>query len=189
VSLDTVQVVAKAVELLEREGEHGLGFNRVARELGVKPPSLYNHVAGGADLERRVAIRAWSMFEQACARGARGQEGGEALRAHARVYRDFARSHGGLFQVMATVRLSPSDPDFAGVGGALLARIAAPLRALGVSSDDLTHAARAFRSAVHGFVVLERQHQFAMGASVEKSFERLLDLLIGGLDSGPPPSR
>jgi hypothetical protein len=85
---------------------------------------------------------------------------------------------------MSTVRMSPADPDFAGVGGPLLSRIAVPLRSLGVADDDVTHAARAFRSAVHGFVFLERQRQFAMSASVEESFERMLDLLIGGLEAG-----
>jgi AcrR family transcriptional regulator len=184
VSLDTAQVVDKAIELLDREAEGGLGFNRVARALSVKPPSLYNHVADGADLERRVAIRRWSMFERACAGSAPELEGGEALRAFARAFREFARRHGGLFDQMSTVRLSPSDPDFAGVGGPLLSRIAVPLRSLGVADADITHAARAFRSAVHGFVVLERQQQFAMNSSVEESFERMLDLLVGGLGAG-----
>jgi hypothetical protein len=73
-----------------------------------------------------------------------------------------------------------ADRDFAGVRGPLLSRIPVPLRSPGVADGDITHAARAFRSAVHGVVVLEWQRQFAMGASVEKSFERMLDLLVGG---------
>jgi AcrR family transcriptional regulator len=181
-SLDTAQVVDTGILLLEREGEGGLGFNRVARELGVKPPSLYNHVADGADLERRVAIRGWSTFDRAAAGKALGLDGGEALRAHARAYRDFAREHEGLFHVMATVRLKPTDPEFAGVAGPLLERLATPMRDLGVAGDDVVHCVRAFRGAVHGFVLLESQRQFAAGAAVEESFERMLDLLIGGLE-------
>jgi AcrR family transcriptional regulator len=154
----------------------------VARELGVKPPSLYNHVTDGADLERRVAIRGWSMFEHAAAGKVLGLDGGEALRAHARAYRDFAREHEGLFQIMATVRLKPTDPEFAGVAGPLLERLATPMRELGVAGDDLVHCVRAFRASVHGFVVLERQRQFAAGAAVEESFERMLELLVGGLE-------
>jgi AcrR family transcriptional regulator len=49
-------VVAAAITLGERDGPGQLGVNAVARELGIKPPSLYNHVASGEALQQAVAI-------------------------------------------------------------------------------------------------------------------------------------
>jgi AcrR family transcriptional regulator len=127
------------------------------------------------------------MFDRTCVDEAGEDYGEEALLAYARAYRDFATRHPGLFQHMTSVRLAPADPEFVPVGRSLMARIVSPLRELGVAPEDETHAARSFRSAVHGFVVLERQRQFASGASVDESFERLLDLLVRGLGAANRP--
>jgi hypothetical protein len=46
------------------------------------------------------------------------------------------------------------------------------------------HAARAFRSAVHGFVVLEAAGGFGIPVDLDDSFDRLLATLAGGLATG-----
>jgi AcrR family transcriptional regulator len=181
VSLDTRAVVSRAVALLEREGDGAFGFNRLARALGVKPPSLYNHVTNDADLRRRVAIHGWALFDAACERRGRGKSGAAALRTYAATYRSFAAEHPGLFATMAAVSLDPADPDYAPVAVPLLERLLAPCRALGLDGHGAVHAVRAIRAAVHGFVVLERQGQFRMGPKVERSFDRMLVALLAGL--------
>jgi len=39
-----------------REGESAPRVNRVAREFGIQPPSLYNHIAGNKALRLAVAV-------------------------------------------------------------------------------------------------------------------------------------
>ena len=51
-------VVDAAGDVVDMEGPTALTLSRVARELGVKPPSLYNHIAGLEQLQRDVALRA-----------------------------------------------------------------------------------------------------------------------------------
>jgi AcrR family transcriptional regulator len=184
VSLDTRAVIEEAVALLDREGEGTLGFNRLARALGVKPPSLYNHVADDADLRRRVAIQGWARFDAACQHRARGRSGAAALRAFAAAYRAFAAEHPGLFALMAEVSLSPDDPDYARVAGPLLERTLAPWRTLGLAGDDAVHAVRALRAAIHGFTVLERQGQFRMAPAADRTFARLIDATLAGFAGG-----
>lgn len=43
-------IVEAAIACIQKEGESALGVNRVARELGIQPPSLYNHIAGNEEL-------------------------------------------------------------------------------------------------------------------------------------------
>jgi AcrR family transcriptional regulator len=183
-SLDTRAVIEEALALLDREGEGSLGFNRLARALGVKPPSLYNHVADDADLRRRVAIQGWARFDAACQARGRGRSGAAAVRALAAAYRAFAAQHPGLFALMAEVSLSPDDPDYAPVARPLLERTLAPWHALGLAGDDAVHAVRALRAAVHGFTMLEQQGQFRMGPKAARSFDRMLDALLAGLRRG-----
>lgn len=88
-SLSTASVVDGAMRVVDSEGPGALGFNRVARELGIKPPSLYNHVADAGDLRRRVAIRGWERYAERCEALSR-KRGAGALVAFARAYLELA---------------------------------------------------------------------------------------------------
>lgn len=59
-------VVEAAIACLEAEGESALGVNRVARALGIKPPSIYKHIDGNAALRRCVALELWRRFLVDC---------------------------------------------------------------------------------------------------------------------------
>jgi len=180
-SLSTGEVVAAAVRVVDAEGDAGLGFNRVARELGIKPPSLYNHVADASDLRRRVAIEGWRLYAELGESAIGRRRGGSALRALGRAYILFAESRPGLFALMSSTRLAPSDADHAPVAARLVTLFRRPLAELGVPERDLWSALRAVRACLHGFVWLRTQGLFAAEEDVEKSFDYLLGLLERGL--------
>jgi AcrR family transcriptional regulator len=54
--LDKDTVVEAAAAILNEEGVEALTLNRLALELGVKTPSLYNHVDGLPGLSRELAL-------------------------------------------------------------------------------------------------------------------------------------
>ena len=56
--LDRAQVVDAAVAIADADGLEAVTLSRVAAALGVKPPSLYNHVDGRGALVRAIALRA-----------------------------------------------------------------------------------------------------------------------------------
>jgi AcrR family transcriptional regulator len=61
-TLTQKDIVDAAIAVLQKDGAAALGVNRVARELGIQPPSLYNHVAGNEGLFRLVALAGWQRF-------------------------------------------------------------------------------------------------------------------------------
>lgn len=61
-SLTQRDIIEAAIACVEAEGETALGVNRVARELGITPPSIYKHVESGATLRRLVALEIWRRF-------------------------------------------------------------------------------------------------------------------------------
>lgn len=176
------EVIDVAVALLDAEGEGALGWNRLAQALGVKPPSLYNHLADAADLRRRVAIRGWQALAEAVrAATARTRTPETTLRAIAGAYRDVARARPGLFAVATGTRLAPDDLEFRPVAAELMTLLAAPLEQLGVPPGRQVHAIRILRAAIHGFLELERAEVLMMDASLDQSFRLLLDVVIAGL--------
>jgi hypothetical protein len=59
--------------------------------------------------------------------------------------------------------------------------LAAVLGGSGLEDDELIHAVRALRSAVHGFAALEAAGGFGLAADPDESFRRLVDALAKGI--------
>jgi hypothetical protein len=75
----------------------------------------------------------------------------------------------------------PRDATATASSDALVEVVLAVLRAYGLSGDSAIHAARAVRSALHGFVTLESNEGFGLPLALEESYRRLLIILDRGL--------
>ena len=79
-------------------------FVKLAAELKVKPPSLYNHVESMAALMDELAMRALAGLLDLARGAVMGRVGWDALEALAHSQRAYAKAHPGLFT--ATFRSS-----------------------------------------------------------------------------------
>jgi AcrR family transcriptional regulator len=155
-------------------------LTRVAEEAGVRPPSLYNHVAGHEGLLRAIALRGVRELGAAMAAAAVGRAGADALRAAATAYRDYAHAHPGSYA--AAMRApEPGDAEHAEAAAEVVETVATLLRAWELPEAETVHAVRVVRAALHGFVALEAGGGFALPVSLEESFARLVATLAAGL--------
>jgi len=183
-ALGRADVVRAALEVVARDGPGALGVNAVARALGIKPPSLYNHVDGNDALERAVALEGWRRLGGALAGRRRAPDPRAELAAMCRRFRDFVRANGALYAVMAATALDPGDAECQAVIAALLGEFERVLAPLGITGADAIHAIRGLRAALHGFVTLELGGQFGLPQAINESFRRLTASLIAGLGPG-----
>ncbi|MDQ6774707.1 MAG: WHG domain-containing protein, partial [Actinomycetota bacterium] len=164
----------------DRDGLDAVTLARVAESLGVRPPSLYHHVNGHKGLMRAIALRGLSELTASLQRAALGRAGAEALRATAHAYRSYAHAHPGAYA--ATLRApAPGDAEHEEAGGAAAGVMVAVLRAWHLEDEEIIHAVRGIRSALHGFVSLEAAGGFALPLDLDRSFERLIETLAAGL--------
>jgi len=180
--LDTERVLDAAVELAD-EGLEQLSFARLAERLDVRPPSLYNHIDGRAELMRLLTLRGLEELCEAIATAAAGLSGEDALRATAHAYRAYARSHPGVYEATLAAAVEP-DPELRETAERLLGLLRAILRGWELEGDEAIDAIRTIRSALHGFVALERAGGFAMARDVDASFDVLIDTLAAGIGRG-----
>lgn len=180
--LDRAKVTATAAAVLDEEGPEALSLARVASELGVKSPSLYNHVDGLDGLIRSVALEAIDGLAEVCRTAVMGRSGSDALRSLLNATRAYAVDHPGVYPLTQVAR--PDDQEFAAASARVLEPALAVLASFGIEGQDLIHMARAARSAVHGFCLLEASGGFGLGDDPDESFERLIDLLEAGLSAG-----
>jgi AcrR family transcriptional regulator len=177
--LDKEKVLAAAAEIVDRDGAGGLTVGALAAQLGVRPPSLYNHMESLEQLQQVLAARALGELA-ACMRGAAtGRAGAEALRAVAAAYRGYVLAHPGLYGL--TVRVRPLDEAYVAASDETVKVVLAVLRGYQLSEKDAVHAARSLRSAVHGFASLEAAGGFGMPFDVAESFDWLINVMDQGL--------
>lgn len=182
--LSTAAVVAAAAEIADAEGLDRLTLARVAAAAGVRTPSLYNHVESLDDVRRRVALLALRDLADALRDAAVGRAGDDALAAMADAYRAYARRHPGRY---AATQRAPAERDEemrAAAKGAVDV-VLAILRGYGLEGDDAIHAARAVRSALHGFVALEAGGGFGIPVDLDESYARMVRALARGLRDAP----
>ncbi|TME21222.1 MAG: TetR family transcriptional regulator, partial [Chloroflexi bacterium] len=105
--LNTQAVVDAAARLADAQGLERMTLKQLAAELKVRPPSLFSHVHGSADLRRQLQLRALRLMAARVGRAAIGRAGDDAVIAAATAMRDFAREHPGLYP--ASLQAPPSD--------------------------------------------------------------------------------
>ncbi len=182
--LDAARVIATAAQIADAEGLEAVTLSRVATALGVKPPSLYNHVANRDALLRGIALLGLNELAAVIRDVAVGRSGDDALMAAAHAYRGYVKAHPGRYAAGAITAPAPDDPDHLSAASSILDLFTAILRAWNLSDDDTVHALRSIRAAVHGFASLEAAGGFGLPESTDESFTRLITTLADGLRRG-----
>jgi AcrR family transcriptional regulator len=178
--LDREAVAEAAVALAAEEGFERLTIRRVAERLGVRAPSLYNHVAGLEELKRAVAALAAQRLAGRLMRAAVGKSGETAVFAIADAYRSFAKEHPDLYTV--TLRApEPDDARYSGAAEEILEIVGAALEPYRLGPEEHLDAIRGLRSLCHGFVSLELGGGFGMPRDVDRSFEQAVRTYLLGL--------
>ncbi len=182
-TLTQKDIVFAAIACLEKEGESALGVNRVARELGIQPPSLYNHITGNEELRRLVVLEGWRRFLDIYMKQTAGiQDRKVLLQNAAHTYRRCASENAALYAIVTNHPLELEDSDFIPIIQDLLAFYNKVLAPFGLNQDEMIHAARMFNSTLHGFVLAEKAGLFLLPQSVDESFEWIVNTLIDALE-------
>jgi AcrR family transcriptional regulator len=180
VGLDQASVVEAAVKLIDEEGIEQLSLGRLAERLGVRTPSLYNHVAGLSGLKHDLALYCLHDLLDRILHATVGKSRAEAIFALANAYRAYAREAPGRYALTLQAP-DPGDPQVQAIAQQLVDVVRAVLAPYRLSEEDAIHAIRGLRSIVHGFISLEVAGGFGMPVDLDASFHWLINLFITGL--------
>jgi AcrR family transcriptional regulator len=112
------ELVAVALEVLERDGLHNLSIGEIARLAGIKPPSLYKQFTSKDDIEIRLIGLGFDLmareFAEAAAERKPDMSHREEVALLGQAYRDFGHRHPQLYQLMHSrpypeAELGPQD--------------------------------------------------------------------------------
>lgn len=174
------KVVEAACALADRDGMDALNLARLADELGVRSPSLFNHVGGFPDLVRKMAALALDDLVDRIT-GLDRLTGDPADRYHSMMatYRGYVKAFPGRYE--ALTRVPAADVDLVPELRAAETKFLAWARPLGLSlgwpDDQVVHAVRGWRALVHGFAVLEVRGGFGLPEDLNQSFYQAAERL------------
>src|SRR6266566_6671100 len=161
VGLDHAAVVEAAAKLVDEEGIYQLSLGRLAERLGIRTPSLYNHVAGLPGLKHDLALYCLRDVLNHLLHATIGKSRAEAVFAFANAYRAYARKTPGRYALTLQAP-DPGDRELQAVAQQIIEVALAILAPYKLGEEEAIHAIRGLRSIVHGFISLEGAGGFAM---------------------------
>lgn len=180
VGLDLNMLLQNTAELADAEGLEQVTLAKLAKKLGVRSPSIYNHVDGLDDLRNRLAIFGVKQLTEVMTDAAIGRVKDEAVFAIAKAYIDFARKHPGLYD--ATLRAPDADDlEYQQVASNLVNLVVRIINTFGLEEDVALHAVRSFRSFLHGFASIEQKGGFGLPLDLDITLHFMIDTFLAGL--------
>lgn len=179
-SLDKNAILAAAAGLAEEIGLENLTLKKLASKLGVKSPSLYNHIEGLGDLMAGLSALGFKRFDEAMRDAAVGKSKDDALRALSFAYRRFAKENPELYKCMMSLP-RPNASLQQESASAVVRTLLVVLEPYQWEKPDAAHIIRIWKSAIHGFVTLEAAGFFKAEYDIEESFSRLIACLLQGM--------
>ncbi len=182
VKLDHQTIVTTAADIADVNGLENITLTAVANRLGVRKPSLYNHIAGLPELRGQLAIWGTNQLQAKISEAAIGKAKHDAITAMADAYRLFAKQRPGLYKSIVS---SPdrNNLELKTAIQSMMAVISTVLEPYNLVASDNTHAIRGLRSLMHGFASLEAAGWFAAPIDREESYHLLINTFIRGIES------
>lgn len=180
IKLTRLNIVIAAAEVADQNGFEKVTLAAVANRLGVRNPSLYNHINGLAELKEQLAILGTNQLKAIISEAAIGKARQEAIVAIAASYRSFAHQRPGLYRAI----MASPDCDSLELKTAIKNMMAVIRKVLEpYCLEEPTHAVRCLRTLMHGFVSLEAAGWFNAPAGKEESYRYLIATYVNGLES------
>ena len=175
-------IIAEAVSYIANTGQPIISMHELARRLGIKTPSLYNHIKNTRELRHEVFRYAIDRLVANQKAAIQGKQKDEEVKAFAEAYHSFATENKGLYRLIMAIP-SEEDDQAKEMAIPLLATVVEMLSDYGLEEESIAHWQRVFRAILHGFISQEDLGYFYYytSADLKKSREIAVQCFLDGL--------
>ncbi|TGK49319.1 TetR/AcrR family transcriptional regulator [Leptospira kanakyensis] len=171
-------VLDAAWDLIMEVGFSEFRLAGLAENLGIRTPSLYNHIQDLEDVRREMKRRSLAILgDKISLKLKHTNQGSERIIEFLNTYRSFAKSHRHVYPL--TIESTEFDPELKPFGDRILT-ICMEVFRFQTLDEVAVHRIRILRSLLHGFIVLEETGGFGRKESVEESFKKISESLESG---------
>lgn len=177
---DRKTLIKKARKLIEREGIEQLSLAKLAKEVGIKAPSLYNHIQSKESLLHAVIEDTYQQLFEAYNEAIQNEvlAPEEQILALSNAHYKFAHANPNTY-ILAYTAAEPrelSDPNMLLKQALQIQQI---VKEITGDEKSLT-AVRGLLALVHGFVMLELNGQFRRGGDLKQTLNTAIRAYLHG---------
>ena len=179
--LSKEEIIEKAATLANEKGLSYLSVTTLSEYLGIRKPSLYNHVKSIDDLHYKLMIYGWKKVSDEIVAGIDSTSPKEKLRNYGRAFYRFSMENPGVFEAMLWYN-KYSDETLLEATEGLYSFFFEQTDSLGIDREVANHLLRTYRAFLEGFIMLQIHNSFGNPISIDESFEISMNVLISGME-------
>lgn len=178
ISLNQEKIILATIELAGKIGLENVSFPRLAEYFNIKAPSLYNHFKNMDEVRVATAVHLQKILNHQLTQAMVARTPVEALRAYAESYKDFADEYAPVYELINMIRQTKNE-ELMHLSNENIRLIRRSLENFDLSSEEIVHKSRMFRSTLHGFITLSQLGYFQNEeASKEDSFDYMVEQFL-----------
>ncbi len=179
--LSKEEITEKAAALANEKGLSYLSVTTLADFLGIKKPSLYNHMNTIDDIRRNIMIYGWRTVSEELTSGICSEEPKENLMEYGRRFYKFAMDNPGVFEAMLWYN-NYSDETLLSAAECLYTFFFNQTDNLGIDHEVANHLLRTYRAFLEGFIMLQIHNSLGNPISIDESFRVSMNVMISGIE-------
>lgn len=178
INLETI--LQESIKIADESGIHAVTIASLAKRLNIRPPSLYNHIEGLAEIRKKLAIHGLEELHDKMTKEATSKSGDEAVLALGVAYVAFVRLHPGLYEAIL-LSSDNQDVEVMHAGEKVVTIVLEGLQHYNLKEPDSIHAVRTLRSILHGFASLEQMSGFNIPIDLDESLNYAIKIFLLGI--------
>ncbi len=196
-------ILDTALQLVEEKGFDKFSMHDLAKALGIKTPSLYNHFSGIKQLQKELALKIEQDLYHQSTQAMKDRSPDDMIRALAHTQFAYAKQHPHLYQVIlalptieknditddvtlksdtendSSAKALATAPSLENAAWHSVEPIRIALSQYKLSDADAIHLNRMFRSTIHGYISLASAGYLAhQKYSTQESFDATVEYFI-----------
>lgn len=185
VGLDDAMIMQAAASIADDNGLQSVTLATLAKQLNVRPPSLYNHVNGLPEIRNKLTLIGLQGLHASmqAALANENKPDSDAIPALALAYAQYATEHPGLYEATININAKEHSETIQQEAAKVVELVSSGLRPYLPSTDDeaVIHAVRGFRSLLHGYTSLVLSGGFNMAIDRDASFHYMIRAYMAGI--------
>ena len=172
------EVIKTASDMADRNGLHNVSLKAIAENLGIRTPSLYNHIGSLDELLREIAHSGMRTMNEKMIRAAIGKTGDSALKLVAVEYLNYMIEHPGVYEIIQWASWNGTE-ETAIIFNDYLSLLKTLICSCGFNPDKTTEILSMVTGMLHGYTTLQLRYAFSNPDKVRKELQIENNFVIG----------
>ena len=174
------EVIKTASDMADRNGLHNVSLKAIAENLGIRTPSLYNHIGSLDELLREIAHSGMRTMNEKMIRAAIGKTGDSALKLVAVEYLNYMIEHPGVYEIIQWANWNGTE-ETAAINNEYISLLNAFIIPYNLEIESSREVLNMITGFIHGYTTLQLRYAFSNPERVQHELYNAMDTLLLGV--------